>query len=74
MIMNVRIMELAKECREVIEHRCFEGGGLFHTTFDEVKFTQLIVEECIEHIHKRNIRDFGMLEELKLREHFGTEK
>ncbi len=53
--MNERIRELAKQATTE-EHDGFRY-------LDKQKFAQLIIQECAEHLHRRGVEGFGILEE-----------
>ena len=57
--MNERIRELIKSLGIIPENEHYEVA-------------ELIVRECILHLHKRGIEGFGILEERNLKEHFGV--
>ena len=81
--MNKRIKELAEQCR-IEEYNSF--GDLIEFGFDEEKFAELIVRECMgqlgnsiqadpytgEPLHNE-VNDVLINEILNLKEHFGVE-
>jgi hypothetical protein len=74
--MNKQIQELADQCRT--EYR--DGHGGFTEQFDEEKFAELIVQECIAVLNNRFMGDLNR-EDLEVRrciadvkQHFGVEE
>jgi hypothetical protein len=74
--MNERIRELADQCRT--EYR--DGHGGFIEQFDEEKFAELIVKECVTVLNNRFMGDMNR-EDLEVRrciadvkQHFGVEE
>ena len=73
--MNERIRELAEQCR--IETYGV-NGELLEFGFDEQKFAELIVRECMEVAHPK-LTDVGewaagmRLVQKRLKQHFGVE-
>ena len=69
--MNQRIRELAEQCRieEYSQH-----GDLIEFGFDEEKFAELIVRECIGIVKQRWIDpDEDVIAE-EIKQHFGVEE
>ena len=80
--MNERIKELAEQAEKLKRdevsylerlHNRYYTGDMEEEIFRE-KFAELIVRECVLHLHKRGIEGFGILEERNLKEHFGVEE
>ena len=78
--MNERIEKLAEQCR--IETYGV-NGELLEFGFDEEKFAQLIVRECVGIVAKRkdhaiddgwNVDEAMSMAEMDLEEHFGVEE
>lgn len=68
--MNERIREFAEQAFIVTT-----DGNIGHANEYMIEnFAELIVRECITHLHKRGIEGFGILEERNLKEHFGVEE
>ena len=67
--MNERIKELAEQCRMEIEHFSSDDGYTYTEGFDEQKFAELIVRECVDTAFHRGHPDLEFL--LK---HFGVEE
>jgi hypothetical protein len=87
--MNERIKELAEQCRKEVEHFSIDNGYTYTEEFDEEKFAELIVRECIDKIttydlvpgHSAKWEDIydihtRLLQDLgeELKEHFGVTK
>ena len=73
--MNERIQKLAEQCRT--EYR--NGHGGYIEQFDEEKFAELIVQECIDIIAPYTIRMGRPGEEYlhpiqEIRKHFGVQE
>lgn len=68
--MNERIRELAKQCTSWSEGSTWTSREVF----DKEKFAELIVRECVLHLHRRGVEGFGILEERNLKEYFGVEE
>jgi hypothetical protein len=45
--MNERIKELANQCRHEVEHFSIDNGYTYTEEFDEQKFAELIIQDCI---------------------------
>ena len=73
--MNNRIKQLAEQCRE--EYPDTEWPDATYYRFDEAKFAELIVRECVESIPADGHRgDFGRAVEFcqqQIKQHFGVE-
>ena len=74
--MNTRIRELADQCRTEYH----DGHGGFIEQFDEEKFAELIVKECVTVLNNRFMGDLNR-EDLEVRrciadvkQHFGVEE
>ena len=76
--MNKRILELADQAGfirfspEEDPHTPIDWSSDYSLELE--KFAELIVQECVLHLHRRGIGGFGILEERKLKEHFGVEE
>jgi hypothetical protein len=74
--MNERIAKLADQCRTEYH----DGHGGFTEQFDEEKFAELIVRECINEIHVADIGDLKgkgyYLDKVAehIEKHFGVEE
>ena len=69
--MNERICELKEAAMEVIFSSPSTGREQKQLNVD--KFAELIVRECVLHLHRRGVEGFDILEERNLKEHFGIE-
>ena len=68
--MNERIRELANQCRHEVEHFGVEDGFTYTEVFDEEKFAELIVRECLD--IGANHKAYALMGEIM--EHFGIEE
>jgi len=78
--MNERIKKLVRQAVESVdivtgnESLDDELAKMYIPDCFSEKFAELIVKECVTHLHKRGIEGFGILEERNLKEHFGVEE
>ena len=76
--MNHRIKELAKQAGFYVSANDAEilipDPHTEDITEVTEKFAELIVRECVLHLHRRGVEGFDILEERNLKEHFGIEE
>ena len=87
--MNERIRELAEQAYEQqplmvanretfeIEHKIGHGGApMYHRVFNQEKFAELIVQECIEQVTTgpNGPAHYAVEAALRLKKHFGVEE
>ena len=71
--MNVRIRELADQCRE--EYPDTEWPDAVRYRFNEAKFAELIIKECASLVQGVPIDTMGYLSaDQKIKQHFGVEE
>jgi len=67
--MNERIKKLADDCRTLYR----DGSGEYVEQFDEEKFAELIVRECLDVVENTNDRYRKEYFADKIRQRFGVE-
>ncbi len=72
--MNERIKELAEQCRKEVEHFSSDDGYTFTEEFDEQKFAELIVRECMQVANTYQNRGGNCYVDDMIAEHFGVEE